>query len=83
MENRWTLVSSGIIAAIDKANCTAYGICIDKCPFDALAPEGKLATVDRDKCVGCGVCQSQCSFKAVALMRDETKSAPLDMRVLA
>ncbi len=78
-----TLVSSGFIAAIDEGNCTACGICIDKCPFDALVLEGALATVDRDKCMGCGVCQSQCAFEAIALMRDATKPAPLDVRVLA
>jgi NAD-dependent dihydropyrimidine dehydrogenase PreA subunit len=78
-----TLVSSGFVATIDEANCTACGICIDQCPFNALALEGVLATVNRDKCMGCGVCQSQCSFEAIALLRDETKPAPLDVRVLA
>ncbi len=77
-----TLVSSGFVAAIDAANCTACGLCIDRCPFDALALEGTLATVNQAKCMGCGVCQGQCAFEAIALMRDEVKPAPLDVRVL-
>lgn len=44
--------------------------------------EGALASVNSAKCMGCGVCQSQCAFEAIALMRDETKPAPLDARVL-
>ena len=77
-----TSISSGFVAAIDEVNCTACGICIDKCPFDALALDGTRAIVNQAKCMGCGVCQSQCSFQAVALVRDETKPIPLDVRVL-
>ncbi len=78
-----TMVSSGYVAAIDESNCTACGLCVDHCPFDALAMDGALASVNSAKCMGCGVCQSQCAFEAIALMRDGTKPAPLDVRVLA
>jgi len=77
------MVSSGYVASIDEANCTACGLCVDRCPFDALTMEGTLASVNSAKCMGCGVCQSQCAFEAIALLRDETKPAPLDVRVLA
>jgi Pyruvate/2-oxoacid:ferredoxin oxidoreductase delta subunit len=78
-----TMASSGYVATIDEASCTACGLCVDRCPFDALALEGTLASVDFAKCMGCGVCESQCAFEAIALRRDETKPAPLDVRVLA
>jgi ferredoxin len=78
-----TMASSGYVAAIDEASCTACGLCVDHCPFDALTLEGALASVNSSKCMGCGVCQSQCAFEAIALLRDETKPAPLDVRVLA
>ena len=78
-----TMVSSGFVAAIDEGNCTACGVCIDACPFNALLMETGTTTVDRAKCMGCGVCQGQCRFEAIALVRDESKPAPLDVRVLA
>lgn len=77
------MISSGFAAAIDEENCTACGICVDHCPFDALALGGTVATVNSDRCMGCGVCESQCAFEAITLVRDETKPAPLDVRVLA
>ncbi len=76
------MVSWGFVAAIDAANCTTCGICVEYCPFDALAMDNGVATVNREKCMGCGVCEGQCAFEAIALMRDETKPAPLDVRVL-
>ncbi len=76
-----TMVSSGYVAAIDAANCSACGICVEACPFHALSLDS-IAVVDRAKCMGCGVCQSQCAFEAIALVRDETKPAPLDVRAL-
>ena len=78
-----TMVSSGFVAVIDESNCTTCGMCIEACPFNALSMETGTATVDRSKCMGCGVCEGQCRFEAIALVRDETKPAPLDVRVLA
>ncbi len=78
-----SMVSSGYVAAIDAGNCTGCGVCVDQCPFSALTLDDNTAAVNSAKCMGCGVCQSQCAFEAVALVRDETKPAPLDVRVLA
>lgn len=77
------MASSGFVAVIDESNCTTCGVCIEACPFDALTMQNGTATVDRAKCMGCGVCQGQCRFEAIALMRDETKPAPLDVRAFA
>lgn len=77
-----TMVSSGYVAAIDEGNCTVCGVCVEACPFDALSMETGMTVVNRDKCMGCGVCEGHCRFEAIALVRDETKPAPLDVRVL-
>ncbi len=77
-----SMVSSGFVAAIDASNCSACGVCVDACPFDALTLNDSTAVVNPAKCMGCGVCQSQCVSEAIALLRDETKPAPLDVRVL-
>ncbi len=78
-----TMVSSGYVASIDESNCTICGVCEQACPFSALSMDSGTMMVNRDKCMGCGVCEGQCRFEAIALVRDESKPAPLDVRVLA
>ncbi len=78
-----TMVSSGYVAAVDNDNCTGCGVCVEPCPFGAIEQKDNVASVNRTKCMGCGVCTGQCAFEAIALVRDETKPAPLDVRLLA
>ena len=75
------MASSGYVATVDRDLCTACDICVGTCPFGALASDG-VAIVNQEKCMGCGVCVSQCSLEAVALVRDESKGVPLDVRLL-
>jgi len=77
-----TMASSGYVATIDEGNCTVCGVCVEACPFDALSMDTGATIVNREKCMGCGVCESQCRFEAIALLRDEYKPAPLDVREL-
>jgi NAD-dependent dihydropyrimidine dehydrogenase PreA subunit len=76
-----TMVSSGYVAKVDEANCTACGACEDACAFKAIKMNGS-ATVNWEKCMGCGVCQGQCPSEAISLVRDERKGIPLDVRLL-
>jgi ferredoxin len=76
-----TMVSSGYVAKVDEANCTACGACEDACAFKAIKMNGS-ATVNWEKCMGCGVCQGQCPSEAISLVRDERKGIPLDIRLL-
>ncbi len=73
---------SGYVALVDAALCTNCGACGPACPFDAIKSDG-TAAVDWNACMGCGVCASQCVGGAVALVRDERKGVPLDVRALA
>jgi formate hydrogenlyase subunit 6/NADH:ubiquinone oxidoreductase subunit I len=63
MDWLWTLL---------EMNCTGCGICVDLCPYDALAmpekqayPEGILGA-----CTGCGLCVEECPFGAIAITED-------------
>ena len=48
-------------AVIDPEECMACGVCIKRCPVDAIAEdENDKAKVDRAKCIGCGVCVIGC-----------------------
>jgi len=75
------LASSGYVAQVDESNCSLCGICVDTCPFGAVSMDGELL-VNWNKCMGCGVCVGQCPTDGIALVRDEEKGVPLDVRLL-
>ena len=77
------MTSSGYIAQLDNDICTACGICIDVCPFNALSENEIYAALDWELCMGCGICVEQCPNEAISLVRDEKKGVPLDIRLLA
>ena len=73
------LASSGYLCRVDGASCLGCGSCAGICPFGAISVNGGPATVDADRCMGCGVCISHCSGTALVLVRDPSRSAPLDI----
>ena len=75
------VASSGYIARVDETSCNACGACETACPFGAIKMNG-IASVKWDVCMGCGVCTSQCPSGVMALVRDERKGLPLDVRAL-
>jgi NAD-dependent dihydropyrimidine dehydrogenase PreA subunit len=76
------VASSGYVAQVDETACIACGDCEEACPFGAIRVNGK-STVDWGKCIGCGVCEGRCEMDAVALVLDEGKGVPLDVRQIA
>ncbi|UCE45088.1 MAG: 4Fe-4S binding protein [Methanobacteriota archaeon] len=48
--------------------CTACGICVDRCQFDAISIKNDKAIIDEDKCFGCGLCASGCPEEAIELV---------------
>ncbi len=58
----------------DVQKCTLCGVCIEKCPFGALAIEGSGIVVS-EKCRVCGVCVRSCPEKAI---RFEQKAKEFD-----
>jgi ferredoxin len=77
------LISSGYVSHVDEELCEGCGTCVDECPFGALVLKGKIAIVNNDLCMGCGICVSKCEKHAHSLLRDEEKSAPLEIQNLA
>ncbi len=59
---------SAFVNQVDEILCSACGICLDTCQFDALTLES-VAVVDGIRCVGCGVCVLSCSNEAMGLVR--------------
>jgi Pyruvate/2-oxoacid:ferredoxin oxidoreductase delta subunit len=56
-------------AAIDPEACISCGVCIDRCPVDAISEdEDGKAKVERPKCIGCGVCVIGCASNAIEMV---------------
>lgn len=72
-------------AHVDAAACIACGLCVKRCPMDAVRlPEGSQdegkgvapALVDPDRCIGCGLCVSTCPKEAITLKLKENVPVP-------
>jgi len=48
--------------------CTGCGVCLPKCPQNAISGEKKeLHVIDPELCIQCGVCRDVCKFDAVGV----------------
>ncbi len=70
------VISSNYVARIEPQKCNGCGICVAKCPIDAIeldvktssdGKKQKTARVDSERCIGCGVCHRFCKKGAIAL----------------
>jgi Pyruvate/2-oxoacid:ferredoxin oxidoreductase delta subunit len=56
-------------AVVDPEECISCGVCIERCPVDAImAGEDSKALVERAKCIGCGVCVIGCATDAIEMV---------------
>jgi electron transport complex protein RnfB len=56
-------------AVVDPEACIACGVCIGRCPVDAIAEdEDGKSKVERAKCIGCGVCVIGCPTDAIVMV---------------
>lgn len=55
-------------AEIDQDTCSQCGLCLQRCPFGAIAEadEGGYMVVTA-RCFGCGLCASSCPVEAIAM----------------
>jgi len=51
-------------AAIDPDECTACGLCVEHCRFQAITPDSPYR-IEPTSCEGCGVCKLVCPSEAV------------------
>jgi ferredoxin len=68
--------TTNFLPAIQEANCTGCGKCVDICPVNAMSlvssnnphsPKAKKARLREAICLGCGLCASACLKKYVTL----------------
>lgn len=61
--------STNHLSKIDGDVCTGCGICIEKCPTDAIElNHNDKAKVNEQCCIGCGVCAHFCPEHAISLL---------------
>ncbi len=69
------------VVKVEPATCKACGLCIKRCPLDALQLKlynkainkyKKVVEIDPDLCIGCGVCVHKCKSKSIVLVQRET-----------
>jgi len=69
---------SGFLPQINEEKCVACGLCVERCPVDAMKldeeRDGPVCKVDH--CLGCGVCATGCPTEAIQMVRRETWTPP-------
>ncbi len=66
--------STNYLSSIDEGLCTGCGICVEKCPVEAVHLNSEnIAKVDKNICIGCGVCAHFCPENAVSLIEGMRK----------
>lgn len=73
---------SNFYSTIQAEACTGCGVCIDRCPVEAITLDD-VAVVDQALCIGCGLCVSGCDFEAADLVRKtDSVEPPANVREL-
>lgn len=56
------------LASIDEQICVKCGLCVMKCPRQAISKaDGAFPVVDASQCIGCGACANGCPVKAITI----------------
>ena len=75
-----TLLDKAVSFYIEPEKCQACGICLRKCPAQAIIGAKKqIHVIDQDKCIKCGTCLEVCPprFGAVTRITDEAVPPPI------
>lgn len=76
-------IRSGHRARIDPGRCNACGVCLERCPMEAITAGETGAGIDPRRCIGCGLCVSACPEEAVFLkQRPEVEPLAPDVAAL-
>ncbi len=75
--SKTSIYSSGAIAEVETAKCSACGVCVSVCPYSApsFTTEGRFAgkaEINPALCKGCGLCVASCRSGAIHLKGFDT-----------
>ncbi|MFP4362262.1 MAG: ATP-binding protein [Spirochaetia bacterium] len=71
-------IVSGHLCTADSDKCISCGICVKKCPMDAIVFDKKgRIQVKEGRCIGCGACVTFCPKSALSLESRNDREAPV------
>ncbi len=83
-EVRKGLQPSNYLIEIDAETCKGCGLCVKRCPMQALKMVDKISTLIPELCIGCGVCAYKCPTQSLGLIhREKEQDFPLNFREAA
>jgi len=62
---------SNYMSIVEQDLCKGCGLCVKRCPFQAVTIENGKSIVKNEKCYGCGLCAVTCPTGAIKLHRLE------------
>ena len=68
---------------INEDKCGLCGLCMQSCPYNAIAIGNERISVDKFKCKGCGTCVSVCPTNAIEMNVDTSKKILRTIEVLS
>jgi NAD-dependent dihydropyrimidine dehydrogenase PreA subunit len=77
--------ASNYIVEVNEETCSGCGLCVERCPVDALRLVDEVSTLTSpSSCMGCGVCVYKCPTEAMGLIhREEEQVFPENFRANA
>jgi len=58
-----------IISVVDEAKCRQCGVCVSRCPYNAIVQnKNQPAVIVTASCHGCGTCVAECPHRALSQM---------------
>lgn len=74
---------SNYIIEIDTETCLGCGLCVERCPMEALELVDDVSVLKPELCIGCGVCAYKCPTQSLGLIhREGERDIPLNGREL-
>lgn len=69
-------VASNYYATVNPELCTSVGVCIERCPLDAISMNNGFAAIELARCIGCGLCVPVCPEDAISMVKKEQEIIP-------
>jgi ferredoxin len=70
-------VCNNFTSELDPDACKGCGLCMNRCPTNAITSNGKHAiSIDSKRCIGCGLCAAICKSGAVRMKQNDKKFVP-------
>jgi ferredoxin len=70
------MVTSYYEAELDSEECTACGLCLDRCQMDAIQELDDTFEIVDGRCIGCGLCVADCPTEAISMVPKPETAAP-------